>query len=221
MCTGEWLMARAVLFLGGEVVGVDDAGSYRMLVSGADAYFCADRGAVSARRLGIVPRMIAGDFDSIDPDDLAFFESAGCELRRFPERKDMTDAELALGIIISEGFDRVEVFGWRGGRTDHMLGNIALLERFSGLAEVELISPDERVFLIRSSCIIRDKEGATVSFIALPAEVRISLGGFSYPLDNAVLNRGSSLCISNVITAKRAQIDVSGPVIAVIREVIS
>jgi thiamine pyrophosphokinase len=209
-------LARAVLFLGGDA---DDTEACRRFFRRGDVFFCADSGAGFARSLGIVPRVIIGDFDSIDQDDAAYFASAGSEFMKYPPQKDMTDAELALGIIVDEGFDVVMVFGWRGGRTDHMMGNIALLERFAGRARIELCSPVERIFQIGSSSVITDKVGTTISFFALSSKVRITLRGFAYPLDNALLKRGSSLCISNVITAKRAKITVSGPVLAVIEEV--
>ena len=75
------------------------------------------------KELGLVPDVIVGDFDSVDPAVLAFYrkmEHIVWEVHQ-PE-KDDTDTELALKRAMAMGAGEIVILGATGGRLDHMIG---------------------------------------------------------------------------------------------------
>src|SRR5688572_20257234 len=63
----------------------------------ADAFvIAADSGLRYAQLLGRRVDLVVGDFDSVDPDDLAAAEASGAAVERHAAAKDATDLELAL-----------------------------------------------------------------------------------------------------------------------------
>jgi thiamine pyrophosphokinase len=163
--------------------------------------------------------MIIGDSDSITAEDADFFRKRNVPFRSFPSGKDATDGEIALGIVVNEGYDEILVAGWGGGRTDHLLSNIAMLERYSKLARISFISRHERVEIIRGRNVIAGKTGATVSLLALTGRACVSLRGFEYPLTDEMIKRGSSRGVSNIIRSERAHVTVhSGTLLMIIQE---
>lgn len=96
------------------------------------------------------------------------------------------------------------LFGITGGRLDHSLINIQLLQQIHdnnirGLLidqwnQLELTYPG-------THHITKDTFYPYISFIPLTNEVKnISLSGFRYPLNNYNLTWGSTRCISNELT---------------------
>src|SRR5262245_39959523 len=81
----------------------------------------ADSGLEGAAVLGLVPAVVVGDMDSVDPDALAAAEAAGARIERHPAAKDATDLDLALDVALAAGADRVVVVTGTGDRLDHAL----------------------------------------------------------------------------------------------------
>ena len=113
----------------------------------AGAFACVvavDGGFASLERVGCVPDVAMGDFDSLGyvPDGLP----SGVEVFEYPTRKDESDMELALRLAQERGFDEVEVYGAIGGRLDHTLANLQLLalfnERGLRVTAVDLVEVD-------------------------------------------------------------------------------
>jgi thiamine pyrophosphokinase len=86
-------MSRVVIFANG-VLG--DAGKARALLEPGDVIVCADGGARHARALGIEPRIIVGDLDSIEIADWNSAHAASIPVQKHPHDKDQTDLELAI-----------------------------------------------------------------------------------------------------------------------------
>ena len=64
----------------------------------------ADRGLVLCKKLGIIPDLILGDFDSTTSDALEYYRSTVPErIRQYPSRKDDTDTELAVSVAMDMG----------------------------------------------------------------------------------------------------------------------
>lgn len=86
-----------------------------------------DGGLKGAKELGLVPDVIVGDFDSVDPAVLAFYRKMEHIVWEVPAGKDDTDTELALKRAMAMGAGEIVILGATGGRLDHMIGNIQLL----------------------------------------------------------------------------------------------
>ena len=87
----------------------------------------ADRGLDHLLRLGFVPDLVIGDFDSVSEEGKRFLASAGEEkIVRLRPEKDETDTESALRLAVSRGAGEVTILGVTGTRLDHVLAGLAL-----------------------------------------------------------------------------------------------
>ena len=103
---------NAAVVLAGELVAGPRVES---TLDDADLVIAADGGAASLRRVGFVPNVLIGDLDSISEAGLKELQRAVPDIRRFPTRKDQTDADLAVGEAVSRGATEITVLGAFGG----------------------------------------------------------------------------------------------------------
>ena len=113
----------------------------------ADLVVAADGGANWLAARDVVPSMLVGDMDSVDPTVAEQFRSAGTRLERSPTDKDETDTELAVAAALDAGADDLVVLAALGGlRLDHELANVLLLaDRGLRPAQVRLVAGDAQV----------------------------------------------------------------------------
>ena len=142
------------------------------------------------------------------------------EILRYPVEKDMTDSELALETAVGRGCKKIYILGAVGSRLDHSIANIFLLAKLL-LKGVTGIIADERneIFLVNDCITISQGEHAAskVSLIPFTGKVKgVSTAGLKYPLDNAELEIGSSLGISNEFSGTEAKITVQDGLLLVI-----
>ncbi len=153
----------------------------------------ADGGARHAVRLGLTVTQWVGDFDSSDGIIL------DAPRQTFPAEKDSTDLELAVLCAKSLGATSATILGAFGGRFDHALG-IALLaarETKNGFV-VNLESGFEAAWIIVNQHGIPLENNQTFSVLALENCTGLSLQNAKWNLENAMLEFGSSLGISNI-----------------------
>jgi thiamine pyrophosphokinase len=143
-------MNRCIIFAAGEY--------YDNLVhiQECDFIIAADAGLRATRDLGIAPRLIIGDFDSLgeltaDANPLKDIshcqnshaicpttktggnvsdipsQSQDCEIIRLPVEKDETDTAAAIREAMRRGCREFHIYGGTGGRLDHTLANIQCL----------------------------------------------------------------------------------------------
>lgn len=176
-----------------------------------DFTIVADSGMEFMRRVGIVPDMIIGDFDSVAPETLGYFkEQTGIVFKELNPIKDDTDTEFAIRQAIGLGAKELTVLGATGTRLDHVLGNVALLG--IGLEEqvqIQLVDAHNRIRMINGPmCLTKAEQfGNFVSLLPYSGEVKhVTLKGFKYPLENYTMGSFSSLGISNEIVEEKAEI---------------
>lgn len=189
----------------------------KKIIQRADMIVCADSGARHLRDLGILPHILMGDFDSIDPDDLAFFKKNKIKHIRFPERKDQTDSELCIDWAIENKAHDITLLGVTGTRLDHSLANIFLLKKIGEHhIKARIINPTNEIFLVRKELEIKGKPGDFLSILPLSQKVEgITLDGLEYPLKNADIELGSSLGISNRFVHTHARIQIQSGLLIV------
>lgn len=174
-----------------------------------DAVIVADGGLARAATAGLVPTLLVGDLDSVDPGGLAAAESAGLPVHRFRPDKDESDAELALLEAARLGATRVIVLGAFGGaRLDHALANVWLLAHPALAAlEVVLLDAVSRVSLLVApgpggepvTRPLPGPVGATVSLFPFGGDVLgVTTRGLRYPLAEEPLVTGPARGLSNV-----------------------
>ena len=154
---------------------------------------CADQGWHHARKLGIKPQVIIGDFDSADPPpkDIRCIEH--------PSDKDVSDTQLAIEYALQQGHADIWLLGLLGGRPDHAYANLSLLR----LAPGRLVAKDADY---EALCIDASRggehhyhcqEGENCSLFAMGnSAALVSTSGLKYELEQTPL-RSDSHGLSN------------------------
>lgn len=170
-----------------------------------------DRGSEFLYEAGIVPYVLMGDFDSISPEVLTYFDCHQVPLQRFQAKKNETDLELAINRAVEEGSSRIIILGATGGRLDHFLGNLqslSIAER-KGVSAYIVDAHNRIRLLMEPLTLKRDEQyGKYVSFFPLTTKVTgLNLTGFAYPLTNHTLTSEDSLGVSNEIKDEKAYVE--------------
>ncbi len=165
-----------------------------------DLIIAADSGLNNAKTLGLTVKTVVGDYDSLGhtPD-----VDADVEVITVPTEKDVTDTQLAVELALTRGATEVHIIGGLGGRLDHTLSNLAILEDLAEKRVRAVIEDGQnRVRLLRSDSTILPRSGYTyVSLLALdPLCKGVEIEGVKYPLKGAKLERKFQYAVSNEIT---------------------
>ncbi len=176
-----------------------------------DLIIAADGGLRHCLKWGLTPRIIVGDMDSADPDDLTALDDEQTEIIRHPARKDETDLELALKLAVDKRADEIAVVAALGARWDMTFSNVLLLgASFLQKTTVKIFEASHELVCLTGGQKIelRGRPGDRVSLLPLTSDaVGVTLRGLEYPLENAVLTLGSSKGVSNVFKDQRAQVE--------------
>ena len=111
------------------------------------------------------------------------------------------------------------VIGGHGGRTDHLVANLLLLaaERHAPL-RIHAWWGADMLHIVRDSVRLTGAVGSNVSLLALHGAAEgVRTTGLRFPLDDAVLAAGSSLGMSNRMSAPDATVAVRSGVLAVLQ----
>ncbi len=186
-----------------------------------DLVISTDPGLHFCLESGVIPDVILGDFDSVEPMELAYAQEHYPErLYRFPAEKDETDTELAVDCALRAGADRITILGGTGDRLDHVLGNVQMLKKaLDAGAECVLLDPHNRIRMICEDLTMDREEqfGDYVSLIPFtPAVEGLSLTGFVYEVEDLTLQSGTARGISNEIRDEKALISFRSGILLVI-----
>lgn len=206
------------IFTGGKLAvgSMDELGLH---MSEADLIIAADSGYNNASRLGVRPGLLLGDLDSIDRGALAPDELEHIEKIIVPAIKDDTDTQLAVDTALERGADEIIIIGGLGGRLDHTLSTVFLLEYIKDKGARGVITDGRnRVRIMESGEELTIKRGYKyLSLVGLTDTCEgVSISGVFYPLKDAVLERKYAFAVSNEITADAAEISLSKGILLVI-----
>ena len=175
-----------------------------------DLIIAADAGYLTAKRLGVIPDVVLGDFDTLGEEKIP----DGVECLRVPAEKDDTDTQLAVHIAIERGAEEIVIVGGLSGRIDHTLSTLAILEdlweRKENRVYAILTDGKNRVRFIRSSgTILPRSQYRYFSLIAADELVKgISIDGCKYPMRNGRISRRRQWAVSNEITGNCTLIEI-------------
>jgi len=196
---------ETVVILAGEAPrGLAQAALLRLAAEQPRPFFlAADGGALHLAALGLKPDLIVGDNDSAPPE---LFPQVARQV--YPQAKDFSDGEAAYDFALRRGQGRIAVFAALGGCTDHCLTNLLLPLRQPEQAErFILYDADCRAIYSQGLACIEGQPGDRISILSLTPWLRgLTLSGLVYPLSEFDLPCGSSLAISNVLSAARCEI---------------
>ena len=175
-----------------------------------DLVIAADAGYLTAKKMGITPAILLGDFDTLGEENIP----DGIECLRVPAEKNDTDTQLAVRVAIERGAGEIVIVGGLGGRIDHTLSTLAILEdlweRKNDRIFAILTDGKNRVrFLRNSGTILPRSQYRFFSLIAADETVKgITLEGCKYPLKNGRISRRNQWAVSNEITGNCALIEI-------------
>ena len=194
---------RALIYTGGTICpeGITDH------PRGDDITIAADSGIRNAERMGVTVDFAVGDFDSFPEQEIP----KGTEIITVPAEKDFTDTQLAVDVALSKGAEEIIIVGGLGGRLDHTLSTLGILEKlYDGNVRVLLTDGNNRVRYIRSTSeLIPRGHYRYFSVLAADPKVKgVTIEGGKYPLKNKTLTRTNQFAVSNEIEKNCALISV-------------
>ena len=172
-----------------------------------DLVIAADAGLLTARRFGVEPSIVLGDFDTLGEPDVP----EETELIRVPTQKDDTDTQLAVCVALERGAREIVIIGGLDGRLDHTLSTLAILEDLDRrhIHSYVTSGKNRARFLRNNSTLLPRSNFRYFSLIAADEKVKgVSIDGGKYPLKKAKLSRLNQFAVSNEIVGNCALIDV-------------
>jgi thiamine pyrophosphokinase len=157
----------------------------------ADLIIAAD-GAAKKLHSDLKPHIICGDFDSMDFDEC---------VKLFPRAEwirdtcqETNDLEKCIKLALSRGATDIGILCAQGGRLDHSLVTLSILERYHRDANIEFWCGQmvSRVFSAAEQEIaVPAAAGDTISLIPRSDGAILTLSGVRWPLKRELLSSGS------------------------------
>ncbi|MBW6458102.1 MAG: thiamine diphosphokinase [FCB group bacterium] len=166
-----------------------------------DLLICTDGAYDYLKQYGIRPDVLIGDMDSIsvlpDPQDIEIVRSAD---------QTNNDLEKALIYSLEHHISSLRIFAADGKRLDHVIINLATLEKYALYLSLSIICDNEFMqFLSPGDHIFEGFRGKRFSILALHKAEGLTLKGAVYGLTDSDLEPGS-LGLSNAFSADEVQI---------------
>lgn len=155
---------------------------------------CADGGLQLAREAGFSPEVYIGDSDSGGTPEQAL------SCRVLPPEKDLTDMQAAYAYCLEHGATDLILTACTGGRQDHHLANLALLETAweQGITARILDADNEITYLPAGTTTFFVRGFRYFGIVPLDRTLEdVSITNAKYELAHACVRRGDSLTISN------------------------
>lgn len=195
---------RCVIISGSPDTNVEEIKS---LCTSDDFIVCADSGYSFAKKAGLTPNLIIGDFDSLKEE-----LPQNTEVVKLNTHKDDTDTEHCVMECIRRGYKDFLLLGSIGGRTDHTFANIATLAflseyNYNGIAR----NNGEEIRILKEGPYeMNNKKGIIFSVFPYGCEsVNVTYKGAEYMLNNKTLTYNVSRGISNVFVDDEAEITIN------------
>ena len=180
----------------------------RAAADGSDFTIAADGAWAKARTHGIPVDWVVGDLDSLTPQERADLRTSGTPVEAYPADKDWTDLELAITKALSQDPFEISIYGAFGGRTDHALASVFLLEM--GLASgvpIRLLRGSETLYLIDGVFDLPEAvPGDRVSLLPVSETANVTTKGLRFSLEHEPLLRSASRGVSNEVAEPGPQV---------------
>lgn len=202
-------MKRCFIFAAGTYYGMRERPG-----EPGDLVIAADAGYRICVRENIIPDILLGDFDSMEPpSDFTY-------VCRLPVEKDDTDTMAAVRRALEQSCDTMYIYGGTGGkRLDHTLANLQTLLFLRRRGARGWLYDNDFVWTAienESLTIRKTVEWGLFSAFCLGDRAEgVYEEGFQYPLQNAVLTPDLPLGVSNHILEPEARVAVRKGTLAV------
>jgi thiamine pyrophosphokinase len=182
---------KAVLVVNG-TLSLEAEPLLRRAVEASDLVVGVDGGTYHLLRLGLLPQIVTGDFDSLAANDREHLAGQGVHLYHTPDQ-DFTDLDKATFAAINVfGATQIHVFAATGGRLDHIYSVLSTVIKYGRIVDIRLVDEFGETFLVPESLVLTgaDLPGRTLSLLALGTVEGITTVGVRWPLDNETLAPG-------------------------------
>ena len=178
--------------------------------------FCADGGANSAMKMGLIPDYIIGDLDSIHEVTLKYYKAKARIIKI--SRQNDTDVEKCLKHAIKHKFEEAVLAGVTGDRLDHTFCNLGIVLKFFNEIGIKIIAENSLLTALTGNHIIPTFRGETISIYGIDNRTKISSKGLKYPLNKIALPFGHRESTSNVSLHNKIELKIKGGIIFLIRD---
>lgn len=175
---------------------------------------CADGGANRATAAGIQPHFIVGDLDSITSETRAFLAP---EILIHRSSQYATDLEKTIQFAIENEVTSATIVGVTGGRLDHQICNLNILEKFSDRLEISCVDDTGIGNFVRDRIVFQARIGQQVSIFAFRRAEGIATRGLKYPISDGRMEWAVNDGLSNEVIASPVEIRVQRGVLFVFR----
>lgn len=165
----------------------------------------ADGGLTALQKAGVNPDYLIGDFDSLKeiPDNITIEEHNS--------EKDETDMMLAVNKGFDSGYNRFVLYGGLGGRLEHSIANIQLLNYISKNGGRGYLVQGRKVITVLFNDKINiqaEKEGFISVFSLSQISKGVTLTGLKYILNDQQLKNDYPIGVSNEFIGQAVSIEV-------------
>ena len=170
-----------------------------------DYVIAADRGYDSLMAYGVTPDLVVGDFDSLG------YTPNHPNVTQLPAEKDDTDMVYALRKGLELGYRRFVLLGGVGGRLEHTLANLQLLDWLTTQGAAGFLAGEKTVATALRSGTMTFPASMTgfLSVFCNSGEAEgVTLSNLKFPLDNHTLEGTFPLGVSNEFTGETACVSV-------------
>ena len=157
-----------------------------------DIIAVVDGASNHAKAYNIIPDIICGDFDSIDPATIKLWWP-NSEVIPLPDQ-NFTDFEKTIKLLLERGVKRCSIIGALGGWFDHLLTNVALITEYRARAEITLLDDGQRGRALSEGQTLELNTNPmdTISLVTLLPEVTVSISGVHWELTKQKLTRAGN-----------------------------
>lgn len=176
-----------------------------------DFIIAADSGWFHAKISGVKPDLLIGDFDSF-PGMERLQEREAFEILRLEVDKDETDTYAGVREALERGYKNIVVYGGMNWRVDHTYSNFFIFKMVKNQGGTCIFKDGmQSVFYVENeSKHFKGHKGQTVSILPFGGSAKgVSLTGFQYGLENAVLKSDFPIGTSNVLVEDKGIVTVS------------
>ncbi len=181
-------MKKCVVIGGGELTAPE---KIKQKICDGDFIICCDSGYLHAKTLGLTPHLLVGDFDSMQKPE------TDIETILLPCEKDDTDSFFAVKTALARGYDDFLLLGMTGGRLDHTLAAVSILEYLENHQAHGEIFDGKLAIRVTEDGVDIDPRCRYFSVFAKTRAEGVTITGAKYNLDNAVIESSYQYGVSN------------------------
>jgi thiamine pyrophosphokinase len=187
------------------IVGAGVLGESVFAFKNRGLLIAADGGYKRLKELGLIPDFLVGDFDSLEnvPEDVPS--------EKYSKEKDQTDMMIAINKGFDLGYNSFVIYGGLGGRLDHSMANIQLLNYISKKrSRGHLILGESIITVITDDKYkIKAQDKGYLSVFSLGESAKgVTLAGLRYGVKDAELNNHYPIGVSNEFMGEDVSIEV-------------